>query len=182
MVLCRTIQGQKTCARRQEKQAPDRARVWGYLGSRLVSRWKSCKPSATELDLGVTTDCQSVLPCVAKNKKAAVGLYCRQYTSTPVLPKIIAAVGFYCRQSACELFFLSAPGPMMLPKHKIWVSYFTRFGCVTHTSVHYRLRACIRDTNLCVTHPNFWPGSNKRCSKGSWHAQSGRKVVDSTLV
>jgi hypothetical protein len=55
----------------------------------------------------------------------------------------------------------------MLPKHKFWVSYFTRFGCVTHKSVHYRLQACIRDTNLCVTHPNLWPGSNKRCSKGS---------------
>jgi hypothetical protein len=35
VVLCRTMLGPKTCARRQEKQAPDRA-LWGvYLASRL---------------------------------------------------------------------------------------------------------------------------------------------------
>jgi hypothetical protein len=41
--------------------------------------------------------------CVPKNKKAAVGLYCRQYTSTPVLAKKKAAVGFYRRQYTSTL-------------------------------------------------------------------------------
>ncbi len=35
MVICKTIQGPKTCASGQKKQAPDRAR-WGYLESRIL--------------------------------------------------------------------------------------------------------------------------------------------------
>jgi len=153
MVLCRTMQGQKTFARQISRV--------GHLGSRLVSWWKSYKPSTTELDLGVTTDCRSVLPLCSKQQKSS----CRsllqavnQYTSTGKQKSsrrfLLQAVHQYTSTDCHLASFFSCldPGPMMLPKHKFWVSNFTRFGCVTHTSVHYRLQACITDTNLCVTH------------------------------
>jgi hypothetical protein len=145
VVLCRTMQGQKNV--QEDKKNKGRTDLQGgYLGSRLVSWWKSCKPSATELDLAVTTDFRSVLPLCSKQQKSScrsLSQAVHQYTSTG--PKkssrrfLLQAVHQYWL-SPWELFFLSAPGLMMLPKHKFWVSNFTRFGCVTHTSVHYRLQ------------------------------------------